>query len=53
MRLNQNGAKAAFVFLGDRGIKGNRHTMMLETDNDELAASSAETAFRPNRQRQR
>jgi hypothetical protein len=35
--LNQNGAKADFIFLGDRGIEGNGHVMMLESNNDEIA----------------
>jgi pimeloyl-ACP methyl ester carboxylesterase len=35
--LNQNGAKADFIFLGDRGIEGNGHMMMLESNNDEIA----------------
>jgi pimeloyl-ACP methyl ester carboxylesterase len=36
--LNQNGAKADFVYLGDRGIVGNGHMMMLENNSDALAA---------------
>jgi pimeloyl-ACP methyl ester carboxylesterase len=35
--LNQNGAKADFVYLGDRGIVGNGHMMMLENNSDALA----------------
>ena len=35
--LNKNGAKADFLFLGDRGIDGNGHMMMLESNNDRLA----------------
>src|SRR5262249_21918739 len=35
--LNQNGAKADFVYLGDRGIVGNGHMMMLERNSDVLA----------------
>jgi pimeloyl-ACP methyl ester carboxylesterase len=36
--LNQNGAKADFIYLGDRGIIGNGHMMMLENNSDALAA---------------
>ena len=32
--LNQNGAKADFIYLGDRGIVGNGHMMMLENNSD-------------------
>jgi hypothetical protein len=35
--LNQNGAKADFIYLGDRGIVGNGHMMMLEKNSDALA----------------
>jgi pimeloyl-ACP methyl ester carboxylesterase len=35
--LNQNGAKADFAYLGDRGIVGNGHMMMLENNSDQLA----------------
>ena len=35
--LNQNGAKADFWFLRDRGISGNGHMMMLEKNSDALA----------------
>ena len=35
--LNQNGAKADFIYLGDRGIVGNGHMMMLEKNSDMLA----------------
>ena len=35
--LNQNGAKADFIYLGDRGIVGNGHMMMLENNSDALA----------------
>jgi hypothetical protein len=35
--LNQNGAKADFIYLGDRGIVGNGHMMMLENNSDTLA----------------
>jgi len=35
--LNQNGAKADFLYLGDDGIEGNGHMMMLEKNSDALA----------------
>ncbi len=35
--LNANGAKADFVYLGDRGIAGNGHMLMWENNSDELA----------------
>jgi pimeloyl-ACP methyl ester carboxylesterase len=35
--LNQNGAKADFLYLGDHGIEGNGHMMMLEKNSDVLA----------------
>lgn len=35
--LNQNGAKADFWSLGDRGITGNGHMMMLESNSDAVA----------------
>jgi len=35
--LNQNGAKADFLHLGDHGIEGNGHMMMLEKNSDALA----------------
>jgi pimeloyl-ACP methyl ester carboxylesterase len=35
--LNQNGAKADFIYLGERGIVGNGHMMMLEKNSDALA----------------
>ena len=35
--LNQNGAKAELIMLGDRGIKGNGHMMMLEVNSDQIA----------------
>lgn len=35
--LNQNGAKADFVYLGDRGIVGNGHMLMMESNSDEIA----------------
>jgi pimeloyl-ACP methyl ester carboxylesterase len=35
--LNQNGAKADFIYLGDRGIVGNGHMMMLKKNSDALA----------------
>jgi pimeloyl-ACP methyl ester carboxylesterase len=35
--LNGKGAKAEYVFLGDRGIVGNGHMMMMEKNSDEIA----------------
>jgi pimeloyl-ACP methyl ester carboxylesterase len=35
--FNQNGARADFIYLGDRGIVGNGHMMMLEKNSDVLA----------------
>jgi pimeloyl-ACP methyl ester carboxylesterase len=35
--LNENGAKADFCFLADRGIVGNGHMLMLEQNSDEIA----------------
>lgn len=35
--LNQNGAKADFIYLGDRGIVGNGHMLMLERNSDDVA----------------
>jgi pimeloyl-ACP methyl ester carboxylesterase len=35
--LRQNGVDAEFVYLGDRGIVGNGHMMMLESNSDEIA----------------
>ena len=35
--LNQNGATADFIYLGDHGIEGNGHMMMLEKNSDALA----------------
>jgi pimeloyl-ACP methyl ester carboxylesterase len=35
--LNDHGAKADFVYLGDRGITGNGHMMMMESNSDQLA----------------
>jgi pimeloyl-ACP methyl ester carboxylesterase len=35
--LNQNGANAEFIYLGDRGIVGNGHMLMLERNSDEIA----------------
>ena len=35
--LNQNGAKAELIMLGDRGIKGNGHMMMIEVNSDQIA----------------
>jgi pimeloyl-ACP methyl ester carboxylesterase len=34
--LNQNGAKAELITLGERGIKGNGHMMMIEANSDEI-----------------
>jgi hypothetical protein len=38
--LNQNGAKADFLYLGDHGIDGNGHMMMIEKNSDVLATRS-------------
>jgi hypothetical protein len=35
--LNTNNAEAEFCFLGDRGIVGNGHMLMMETNSDETA----------------
>ena len=35
--LAANGARAEFCFLGDRGIVGNGHMLMMETNSDETA----------------
>jgi pimeloyl-ACP methyl ester carboxylesterase len=35
--LNENGAKADFCFLADRGIVGNGHMLMLEQNSDAIA----------------
>jgi hypothetical protein len=35
--LNEQGAKADFCFLADRGIVGNGHMLMLEQNSDEIA----------------
>jgi len=35
--LNANGAAAEFCFLGDRGIVGNGHMLMMEDNSDEIA----------------
>ena len=35
--LNENGAKADFWFLGDRGVSGNGPMMMIESNSDDLA----------------
>ena len=35
--LNDNGAKADFWFLGDHGVSGNGHMMMIENNSDVLA----------------
>jgi len=36
--LKAHGAKAEFCFLGDRGVMGNGHMLMLEQNSDEVAA---------------
>jgi pimeloyl-ACP methyl ester carboxylesterase len=36
--LAEQGAKVDYWFLGDKGISGNGHMMMLETNSDEIAA---------------
>jgi len=36
--LNANGAKAEYIYLGDRGIVGNGHMMMMENNSDAIAA---------------
>lgn len=36
--LNANGARAEFIPLGERGIQGNGHMMMMESNSDQLAA---------------
>ncbi len=35
--LNGAGARAEFLWLGDRGIEGNGHMLMLEDNSDEIA----------------
>ena len=35
-------AHADFVYLGDRGIHGNGHMMMLESNSDEIAGLTAD-----------
>jgi hypothetical protein len=35
--LAANSAEAEFCFLGDRGIAGNGHMLMMETNSDETA----------------
>jgi pimeloyl-ACP methyl ester carboxylesterase len=35
--LNANGARATHLYLGDRGIEGNGHMMMLEDNSDAIA----------------
>lgn len=40
--LTQAGVKHTFVRLADRGIKGNGHMMMLEKNNQEIAAVMAD-----------
>lgn len=39
--LNDIGARAEFIPLGDRGIQGNGHMMMMESNSDQLAAGIA------------
>ena len=36
--LNAQGARADFCYLADRGIVGNGHMLMMETNSDEIAA---------------
>jgi pimeloyl-ACP methyl ester carboxylesterase len=35
--LNQNGSKAELIALGERGIKGNGHMLMIEANSDQIA----------------
>lgn len=35
--LNENGARAEFIPLGEKGIQGNGHMMMMESNSDQLA----------------
>lgn len=42
MWLNKIGARAEFCFLPDRGIRGNGHMMMLESNSDDIAQIIAE-----------
>jgi len=35
--LNANGAEADFIYLGDLGITGNGHMLMLERNSDAVA----------------
>jgi pimeloyl-ACP methyl ester carboxylesterase len=35
--LNENGAKADFWYLGDRGVSGNGHMLMIESNSDAVA----------------
>ncbi len=35
--LNANGASADFIYLGDQGITGNGHMLMLEDNSDAIA----------------
>lgn len=39
--LNDIGARAEFIPLGERGIQGNGHMMMMESNSDQLAAGIA------------
>ena len=49
--LNQNGARADFCFLADRGIVGNGHMLMLEQNSDAIAGIILDwlAAARPGR----
>ncbi|PZP91172.1 MAG: hypothetical protein DI587_36220 [Variovorax paradoxus] len=37
--LNDNGARADFIPLGERGIQGNGHMMMMESNSDQLGSA--------------
>ena len=45
--LNQNGAKADFIFLSDRGISGNGHMIMMEDNSDALIGIVADWLEKP------
>jgi pimeloyl-ACP methyl ester carboxylesterase len=45
--LNQNGAKADFIWLPDLGIEGNGHMIMMEDNSDELIAIVADWLEKP------
>jgi hypothetical protein len=47
--LNQNGANADFIYLGDRGIVGNGHIMMLEKNSDALSEQVVSWITAPSR----